>query len=399
MSEEATEQYEEQEEQQAPPRNGGNGHSRSVVRRDSLIPEPVQMLANEDPRKGRYLEAMMVCNANFITEGARGSVASTYLLMTRAATLKLPWDYAVTVMYMTPDGKLGMETQAIIAVLLRDGFKIEWRETTPDKATVYIERPREEGQEKPFGMEATWTKKDADGIMIYAKGGQKPLTQKFNWAGDKNRQVMLRYRAFMECVRLVAPDKIGGLMSEDELADAWERLNVIDVTPVTVEQMEESSGAAAAHEIDPEIIPPEEETRLRKAFEILKGGSKQATEFLLALQGEMRGRSDDSWSLPLPKDPDERREKVKEYRREVAHLRISSKINEMAAPRAKGKPKKDPMAQAKADKPAEPNEDVYAVHVNGQAEEAEPVEEPQPAQAETAKKEEEAETFELDLSF
>lgn len=163
--------------------------------------------------------AAQVCNAKFITAAARGDKASTFFLVAMADDLGLKWTHGLRSIYMTPDGKPGMQGDVMLALLYQHKFAVTI-ESTDKGATVKIKRP-DGADPMPDGW--SFTAEDAQRIKVWKKGegsdrgGFVPLGEKYNYKSwGKSMYV---WRALAPCARFVASDLLGGIYLNEELAD------------------------------------------------------------------------------------------------------------------------------------------------------------------------------------
>lgn len=152
-----------------------------------------------------------ILGAKFICEAARNDQSSIFFMVSLAHDLDLKWT-SIRNFYMTPNGKIGMEGNIMLSLLLSRGFKIKFTQSStgePEWAECWIKRP---GGPDEFEMSIRYTYEQAlDFGWPKSKDGIK-----MPW---RDRLNMLRYRVLSACGRLVAADLFGGVYTLDEIED------------------------------------------------------------------------------------------------------------------------------------------------------------------------------------
>lgn len=152
-----------------------------------------------------------ICHAAFISPVVRGDEASVFYMVSMAEDLGIQWTHGLRSIYpLVKRGKdgdgdqirAGIQGDIVLALLLKNKFKVTIRESTDEIATVWMERP-----DKTMEFQDSFT---------FIEAQKLGLTGKPNWGYKKD---MLRWRAIMRVGRLVAADLIGGLHLADELED------------------------------------------------------------------------------------------------------------------------------------------------------------------------------------
>jgi hypothetical protein len=175
------------------------------------------VLLDDYTRTQHMLEfSKSVAGAKFITQAARGDVASVFFLVATAEELGMKWTHGLRSLYMTPDGKVGLQGDIVLALLLSRGFKVKF-DSTEQGCTTTITRP-----DGSMTHAESFTKEDAERIKIYTKdkngnGTWKPLADKFNYVAYGKDMYM--WRSLMRCARRAAADLIGGIYLPDEIED------------------------------------------------------------------------------------------------------------------------------------------------------------------------------------
>lgn len=164
------------------------------------------------PKDHQLNQIMAFCQgitgSRFICEEARNDTPSIFFLTNLAHDLGLKWT-SIKNMFMSPGGKIGMETSIVMALLLSKGFKVKYLKNTPEEVECWIKRP---GGPDEFEMSIAYTYEQAlEFGWPTGKSGVKPP-----W---KDRANMLRLRTLYACGRLVAADLLGGIYHPDELED------------------------------------------------------------------------------------------------------------------------------------------------------------------------------------
>lgn len=154
--------------------------------------------------------------ARFLNESIRGDQSSIFFVLMTSIDLGLNWTHGVRSLYMTPDGKLGVQGDILLALVQSRGFKIEIRESTDKGARIWMQRP-----DGTMEYEGSFTEQDAKRIMFKKKGyGNQqdqwlPVTEKYNYKAFAVD--MYFWRAFMRTARRVAGDILGGIYHSTEL--------------------------------------------------------------------------------------------------------------------------------------------------------------------------------------
>lgn len=168
-----------------------------------------------------------ICKAKFIPPAAQGDPASVFFLISTAQELGLRWTHGLRSLYMTPDGKVGLQGDIIMALLLKQGFQVEFPEMSPQRATCRITRPNGGGS-----LEWSFSIQDAEKIKRWDKqaGRWVSLAEKHNYKSYP--QNMLMWRALANCARFIAADVMGGVYLPEELEEVAE-VQAADSVPET----------------------------------------------------------------------------------------------------------------------------------------------------------------------
>lgn len=147
-----------------------------------------------------------IVGSKFICEAARDHIEDIFFIVSMAADLGLKWTHGVRSIYMTPQGKVGMEGNIMLALLYQHKFKVRLKQRTPEVAEYWICRP---GDPDEAGVSVPCTFKEAEA---------------FGWVSEKknpwkDRANMLAWRSLAATARIVAADLLGGVYLPDELED------------------------------------------------------------------------------------------------------------------------------------------------------------------------------------
>ncbi len=183
--------------------------------------QPDGSVSSEVGRSPDFIDRMWqfaekVCGAKFISRSVQGDAASTFFLVATSQDLGLRWTHGLRSLYMTPDGKVGLQGDVMLALLLGRGFKVSFEGSDKTKGVCQIERPDGQSQSWTFSMD------DAAAIRRYDYDAKawRSLADKPNYKNyPKN---MLMWRALANCARFIAADLLGGIYLPDELEDIAE---------------------------------------------------------------------------------------------------------------------------------------------------------------------------------
>lgn len=171
-------------------------------------------VAPDNPLNEMVAFAETICGAKFITEAARNDLPSIVLLLATCDDLGLKRTHGLRSLYMTPNGKIGMEGNLMLALLLAKKFQIKITESTPQAATYWIKRPKSEGEDAfEFSVQITLEQAKVNGWYTTDENGvpKKPV-----WRDSAN---MLRWRSLAFTARIVAADVLGGIYLIEELQE------------------------------------------------------------------------------------------------------------------------------------------------------------------------------------
>lgn len=259
--------------------------------------------------------AACIKDAPYLPRDAQGSTPAVFYLLSTAHDLGLKWTHGIRGLYMVK-GKVGMEGNVALALLLKNKFRVNWPNVDQDGNKVYHLSHMENGVEKgirwvcqisrpecdcPFNpetrridckcgasFEEEFSMEEASRIMASDRDDDgnkatKKLSEKFvykAWGRD-----MVRWRALMRTGRIIAADVLGGAYSPDEVAEI--SAQTIDVTP-TPASVEEKAGLKAETQPDESLIPPELESELREAAHQAGKHQKWAVAKITELQGRLQ---------------------------------------------------------------------------------------------------------------
>lgn len=181
--------------------------NQSVVRADNVVAQ-IDM-RNRAVEMMQFAEAIQ--NASFVPKSIKGDKAAIFYLLATAEEMGAKWMHALRSCFATPEGKIGFQWDFIAAILLSNGFKIEWPETNATRAICRITRPDGASHEETFGVV------DAQLIKYWntKSNGWSILASKFNWVSYPKNMCMAR--AGMNCARAIAADIMGGIYTPDEI--------------------------------------------------------------------------------------------------------------------------------------------------------------------------------------
>jgi len=196
-----------------------------------------------------YAFAKLVAGCTFLPERIRTDARAVFLMLMTGREMGLTSTHALRSLYVTPDGKVGIQGDAALALLVSKGFRVEFPVSTEQECRCKITRPGPEGQV----FEDVFTMADADRAGINKGRDGNP---KYNWKAYP--KVMLRWRALMQTARVIAADVLGGVYSEDEIEEI---LAHADPPPESPGQRQKRR-AEAIERAAPEPEPPPGTVRL-----------------------------------------------------------------------------------------------------------------------------------------
>ena len=110
-------------------------------------------------------------------------------------------------------------------------------------------------------QEFSWTHDDAKGYMIYEKGRQIPICDKFMWKGKKKRQTMLYNRTLSEGCRATLPSAFMNCYTADEIEDSQKEAAPEYIPAVNVNTV----GSGEAFEpVESEVMVTKEQVKFIK---------------------------------------------------------------------------------------------------------------------------------------
>lgn len=165
-----------------------------------------------------------ICDAKFIRPEIRGDKATIMFLLCIGQDLGLPWTTAMRLIYplvkytagknggpaeMMVTG-VGIEGKAVAALLLKNGFGIDFPVSTDEEAQCLLTRP--DGKQAPI---ETFTFKQAQaGNMTQDRNGNVKIPYNLG-----NRRNQLRWRALGRVANIYAADVLQGVYVTEELLD------------------------------------------------------------------------------------------------------------------------------------------------------------------------------------
>lgn len=154
------------------------------------------------------------CQAKFIPREAQKDPASVFFLLQIGKDLGIPMSHALRSLYMTPQGRIGIQGDIALSLLYGRGFKVAFTDVSETGATCSITRPD--------GQEYSWTFSRTDAARIIVKLSSNP--DKWGPLHDKatykqHPKNMYQWRALMNCARFGAADLLGGMYLPEELEE------------------------------------------------------------------------------------------------------------------------------------------------------------------------------------
>lgn len=168
-----------------------------------------------------------IANTEFVPKGIRGSVEKTTAAVLYGRELGLPPMTGLGQTHVI-EGRAGISAELMRALILRAGHSYTIPVATREKCTI---RGRRKGETE--WTEATWTIQEAHQTQVFLskEKGWGSLSAKAQWRSWPAE--MLLARATTRLARMIFPDVISGMRSEEELRDM-----VVDA-----EVVEEAAGA------------------------------------------------------------------------------------------------------------------------------------------------------------
>lgn len=216
--------------------------------------------------------------SKFLNAAIRDDHSSIFYLIAKGHEMGAKWTHAVQSLYQTPDGKVGIQGDLALAVLLAKGFRVFWPVQDEILGVCQICRPQCSCPYDPKArqiacvcghsqeMRVTLEQMDKMGFSKTRDGQVK-----FAWKDPRN---MLRWRSFAYAYRLFAADVLGGLYLFEEIQDM--DLAEPDKPEDRMETVAQAAGTAETSPAAPDeaLIDPALETQFREAA--FNAGKKQA---------------------------------------------------------------------------------------------------------------------------
>ena len=167
----------------------------------------------DDKLNRMYGFARAIQGAAFLSPLVRDDVASIFYMVAMGEDLGVQWTHATRSIYPIkrkgkdgePDQiRPGIQGDLALALLQSRKFKVKFKESSDEIATVWIARPDE-------------TMEFEDSFTI-GEAQRLGLLNKPNWSYKKD---MLRWRAVMRVARVVAADVLGGMYLPEELEESF----------------------------------------------------------------------------------------------------------------------------------------------------------------------------------
>lgn len=165
-----------------------------------------------------------ICDAKFIRPEIRGDKSTIMFLLCIGQDLGLPWTTAMRLIYplvkytagknggpaeMMVTG-VGIEGKAVAALLLKNGFQIDFPVSTDEEAQCLLTRP--DGKQAP--LESFTFKQAQAGNMTQDRNGNVKIPYNLG-----NRRNQLRWRALGRVANIYAADVLQGVYVTEELLD------------------------------------------------------------------------------------------------------------------------------------------------------------------------------------
>lgn len=162
------------------------------------------ILARPDDVGQAWTIAQRICNTALVPKSFRGKPEETFAAMLRCDELGLPAISGMSMLWATPDGKIGVEARGMVAVVLGKGHEIWTEESNDQRATVCGRRRGSQTIET-----VTWDIKRAQRAGLAGKSNWKSYPDDMLWA-----------RAAATVCRRIAADALAGIgLSAEELRD------------------------------------------------------------------------------------------------------------------------------------------------------------------------------------
>lgn len=162
------------------------------------------ILARPDDVQQAWTIAQRICTTELVPKTFRGRPEATFAAMLRCDELGLPAISGMSMLWATPDGKIGVEARGMVAVVLGKGHEIWTEESNDQRATVSGRRRGTQTIET-----VTWDIKRAQRAGLAGKSNWKNYPDDMLWA-----------RAAATVCRRIAADALAGIgLSAEELRD------------------------------------------------------------------------------------------------------------------------------------------------------------------------------------
>jgi hypothetical protein len=244
--------------------------------------------------------AEKIKDAKFINATIRGDKASVFYLIAKGHEMGAKWTHAVQSLYMTPDGKAGIQGDLALAVLLSKGFRIFWPVQDEKRGVCQIGRPQCSCPYDPAAKKITCICGNSQEMEVTLEQMEKMGFSKtkdghvkFAWKDSKN---MLRWRSFAYAYRIYAADVLGGIYLMEEIQDmALADTDLAAETRMETVEMAAGTSPNAPKKADEGIISTELGNQFREAA--YNAGKRQAwvDGQLAIVEGEIKAA--------LAKDP------------------------------------------------------------------------------------------------
>jgi hypothetical protein len=169
-----------------------------------LAVRSTSLLAQPEAIREAWTLADRISTTDLVPKSFRGKPEVTFAAMLRCHELGLPVLSGMGMLWATPDGKIGVETRGMVAVVQGKGHEIWTEESSPERVTVCGRRIGSKNIER-----VTWDMKRAQRAGLGSRQVWKSYPEEMLWA-----------RAASTVCRRIAADALAGIDgSAEELRD------------------------------------------------------------------------------------------------------------------------------------------------------------------------------------
>jgi hypothetical protein len=175
-----------------------------------------------------------------LAENIDAAVGRTFVVLMAGAEVGLPPMTTLQQVYSPSPGKVGFQYPALVALLRRNKYVMEWTKSTPSEATLKLTAPDGSVHTE------TWNKARAVSYQIYFKGGKIPLWSKWEKCGQET-QTMLKARCVSSACRAFAAEVSTFAYTPDEIDEILEKEHLVpaDAKVIESESMDPAARTAA----------------------------------------------------------------------------------------------------------------------------------------------------------